>query len=867
MMVGGNTAATKERITIPVSGMHCAACVSKVEKALSDVAGVDEAQANLAASNAAVVCDIDQLSLPAVEEAVRGIGYQVPWERLELLVLGMMGSHCEEIITRALSELPGIVRVQVNLGTDTVTIEYASSLTSSALIKRTVRELGYQVSEKAGADSLDREREARQHEIRTQLRNLLLATPFGLLIMIGTFQTYWVLEDWLPDFLNNKYFLFGLTTPVVIGPARQFFVASWNGLRRGLTDMNLLYATGIGAAYGIAVVNTFWPDAGFGGRDATFYESAALLTWFVVLGRYLEALTRGRTSEAIRKLMRLQPKLAIVVRDGREEEIPADEVEAGDVCLVRPGASVPVDGVIVDGYSAVDESMITGESLPVEKQAGDTVIGGTINKTGAFRFRATQVGKETALAQIIRLVEDAQATKAPIQKLADSVAGHFILGVHALALAVFLFWFFAGFDLWFESGSRLIMSPYMLTEVGVFGFALLMSVAVLIISCPCAVGLATPAAIMGGSGIGAEHGILFKGADAIEAASKVQTVVFDKTGTLTKGEPSVTDVIATGGHRDDVLRLAAVIERSSEHPLGEAIMRGARERGLSLDDADSFSAIPGHGVEAAHEGRALLLGNRKLMADRAIELGSLAGEAERIEHEGKTAMFLAVDGRAAGLVAVADTLKPSSERAVQELRRLGIEVVMITGDNRRTAEAIARQLGIDRVLAEVLPKDKAEEVRRLQAGGRRVAMVGDGINDAPALAQADVGIAMGAGTDVAKETGEVILVKDDLLDVVAAVQVARFTMRRVRQNLTWAFGYNTLTIPIAAGILYPFVHQVVSPELAAMLMALSSLSVTMNSITMRGWRPPIRRGPASGRALEAEAAPERAQVAAPASGS
>jgi Cu+-exporting ATPase len=790
----------------------------------------------------------------------------VPWERLELLVLGMMGSHCEEIITRALSELPGVVRVQVNLGTDTVTVEYASSLTSAALIKRTVRELGYQVSEKAGADSLDREREARQQEIRTQFRNLLLATPFGLLIMIGTFQSYWVLKDLLPDFLNNKYFLFGLTTPVVIGPARQFFVASWNGLRRGLTDMNLLYATGIGAAYLIAVVNTFSPDAGFGGRDATFYESAALLTWFVVLGRYLEALTRGRTSEAIRKLMRLQPKLAIVVRDGREEEIPADEVEAGDICLVRPGASVPVDGVVIEGYSAVDESMITGESLPVEKQVSDTVIGGTINKTGAFRFRATQVGKETALAQIIRLVEDAQATKAPIQKLADSVAGHFILGVHALALAVFLFWFFAGFDLWFESGSRLIMSPYRLTEVGVFGFALLMSVAVLIISCPCAVGLATPAAIMGGSGIGAEHGILFKGADAIEAASKIQTVIFDKTGTLTKGEPSVTDVIALDDNRDEVLRLAAVIEKSSEHPLGEAIVRGARERGLSVIDADSFNAIPGHGVEASHDGRALLLGNRKLMTDRGIDLGRLADEAERIEQEGKTAMFLAVDGRAAGLVAVADTLKPSSERAVRELRRLGIEVVMITGDNRRTAEAIARQLVIDRVLAEVLPQDKAEEVRRLQAEGRRVAMVGDGINDAPALAQANVGIAMGAGTDVAKETGEVILVKDDLLDVVAAVQVAKFTMRRVRQNLTWAFGYNTLTIPIAAGILYPFVHQVVSPELAAMLMALSSLSVTMNSIAMRGWRPPVRRGGGSLPA-EAHAALERAPSPATAGGS
>jgi Cu+-exporting ATPase len=838
------TVPAKERITIPVGGMHCAACVSKVEAALGDVAGVAGAQANLAAGNAALVCDIEQLSLPAVEQAVRDIGYEVPWERLELLVLGMMGTHCQERIEAAVGELPGVVRVQVNLGTDSVSVEFAGSLASAAQIKRTIRELGYQVSEKeTGAGAVDREREARQREIRTQLVNLAWATPLGLLVMIGTFRGYWLLDEFLPAFLGNKYFLFGLTTPVVLGPARQFFVASWNGLRRGLTDMNLLYATGIGAAYTIAVINTFWPDAGFGGRDATFYESAALLTWFIVLGRYLEALTRGRTSEAIRKLMRLQPKLARVLRDGREEELPADEVEVGDVCLVRPGESVPVDGVVLDGYSAVDESMITGESIPVEKQAGDTVIGGTMNKTGAFRFRAMQVGKETALAQIIKLVEDAQATKAPIQKLADLVAGHFILGVHALALAVFLFWFFVGFDVWFEPGSRLMMSPYRLTEVGVFGFALLMSVVVLIISCPCAVGLATPAAIMAGSGIGAESGILFKGADAIEATSKLQTVIFDKTGTLTQGLPSVTDVVAGGLSRDEVLRLAAVVEKHSEHPLGEAIVRGARERGLDVADAESFAAVPGQGVEASWEGRALLLGNRRLMAERGVDISGLLAEAERLEGEGKTAMFLAAGGRAAGVVAVADTLKATSRRAVEALHGMGIEVVMITGDNQRTAEAIARQVGIRRVLAEVLPEDKAAEVRRLQEEGRRVAMVGDGINDAPALAQADVGIAIGSGTDVAKETGGVILVKDDLLDVVAAVQTARFTMRRVRQNLTWAFGYNTLTIPIAAGILYPFVSQVVSPELAALLMALSSLSVTMNSIAMRGWTPPVRRGP------------------------
>jgi Cu+-exporting ATPase len=783
-------------------------------------------------------------STDAAADAAPGPG--VPGNaEVDLLVLGMMGTHCQSIIERAIGEMPGVERVRVNLATDSVNVRYADDVISRARIVSTIGSLGYQVSEKEqGAAALDRERAAREHEIRVQFLNLLAATPLSLLIMLGTFRDYWFLDQFVPPFVASKYFLFALTTPVVFGPARQFFINSWNGLRRGFTDMNLLYATGIGASYFIAVINTFWPHAGFGGKDATFYESAALLTWFIVLGRYLEAVTRGRTSEAIRKLMRLQPKRARVLRDGVETEVPADDVAVGDVCVMRPGESVPVDGLVIDGYSAIDESMVTGESLPVEKKAGDTVIGGTMNKTGAFRFRATQVGKETALAQIIKLVEEAQTTRAPIQKLADAVAGHFILGVHLLALAVFLFWFFVGFDLWFDPDSRLLLSPYRLTEVGVFGFALLLSVTVLIISCPCAVGLATPAAIMGGSGIGAENGILFKGADAIEATSKLGVVVFDKTGTLTKGEPSVTDIVALGGDADRVLELAAIIEKNSEHPLGEAIVNNAKQRGIALHDPERFDAIPGHGVEATYGGQSLLLGNRKLMAERGIGLGRLQEEAERLERDGKTAMFVAAGGQPLGIVAVADTLKPTSQRAVRALHSLGLEVAMITGDNRRTAEAIGRQVGIDRVLAEVLPQDKASEIKRLQDQGRRTAMVGDGVNDAPALAQADVGIAMGAGTDVAKETGHVILMKDDLLDVVAAVQVARFTMRRVRQNLIWAFGYNTLSIPIGAGLLYPFVAQVVSPELAAFLMAISSLSVTLNSMAMRGYRPPIRRKPA-----------------------
>jgi len=875
-----NSQLTTREITLPVSGMTCAACVRKVEKALTRLAGVEEANVNLSAGRAGVTYDPNQVALPQMEKAITEIGYEVPLARLDLLVLGMTPGHCDLIIEKALRALPGVREVVVNCATDSVRVDYLDVAVSPAAIKKTIRELGYEVSEKGeGEAGVDRERELRKLEIRRQRVNMLIAWPLALVVMLGTFGDYEPLKGIVPSFMSEKLFLFALTTPLVIGPGRQFFINSWNGLRRGLTDMNLLYATGIGAAYLIAVINTFFPDAGFGGEKATFYEAAALLIAFIVLGRYLEALTRGRTSEAIRKLMNLQAKRAIVVRDGREIEVPADEVEIGDTVLVRPGESVPVDGVVIDGSSAVDESMVTGESMPVDKRPGDEVIGGTINRTGAFRFRATRVGAETALAQIIKLVEDAQTSKAPIQALADRVAGHFILAVHALALAVFLFWFFVGHDLWFDADTKLILTPYSLEDLEVFGFALLISVTVLVISCPCAVGLATPAAMMAGTGKAAEYGILFKGADAVEAASKAQVIVLDKTGTLTKGEPSLTDVIpATAASilrtdrpsglsanapndadrpfsAEELIRLAASAEKNSEHPLAEAIVRAARERGIEVSEPNSFDSIPGHGIEAIVDGIAVLLGNRKLLADRGIDIAPLSADAERLENEGKTAMFVATSQaeqgsgsqpnswHLAGIVAVADTLKETSARAVVELKRLGLEVVMITGDNSRTAEAIAAQAGIDRVLAEVLPQDKAAEVRRLQDEGKRVAMVGDGVNDAPALAQADVGMAIGSGTDVAKETGDVILIRDDVLDVAAAVQVARAAMRLVRQNLLWAFGYNAAAIPLAAGVLYPFFSQIVSPELAALLMATSSFSVTMNTLRMRGYKPPVKRGP------------------------
>ena len=837
-------------ISLPVQGMTCASCVSHVESALKELPGVSDVVVNLGTNKASLNFDPTQVSITDFQRAVSDAGYSMPTQEMNLHVSGMTCASCVGNVERALNELPGVAGVSVNLGLEKARVQYIPEVVTASQMKRAVRDVGYEaVVQDAAIDNLDRERKVREEEIRRQGRNLLIAGIIGVLVMIGTFyDMLGPFQRIVPEFLSYKWVLGLLTTPIVFGPGRQFFVNSWRGLKHGVTDMNLLYATGIGASYGIAVINTLFPNAGFGGEGATFFESAALLTAFIVLGRWLEALTRGRTSEAIRKLMKLQPKVANIIRDGHEITIPADEVETGDLIAVRPGESIPVDGMVRDGYSAVDESMLTGESLPVEKKAGDAVIGGTINKTGAFKFVATKVGKDSALAQIIKLVEDAQASKAPIQKLADWVAGHFILGVHLLAVLVFVFWFFIGYDLFFDAGSRFILSPFALGDIGVFGFSLLLSVTVLVISCPCAVGLATPSAMMAGTGKAAEFGVLFKGAEAIEKASKIQTIVFDKTGTLTKGEPSVTDIVA--GLKDNVsdkkqqmkiLRFTAIAEQNSEHPLGEAIVRGAHTNALDLPAPEWFNSIPGHGVEAKIEGVSVLVGNRKLMSERSIDFRALMPQAEKLETGGKTVMFVALDGQPAGLIAVADTLKETSVEAIRRLRQMKLETVMITGDNRRTAEAIARQVGIDQVLAEVLPQDKAEEVKKLQALGRRVAMVGDGVNDAPALAQAEVGIAIGSGTDVAKETGDVILIKSDLNDVIVALEVARATMNKVKQNLFWAFIYNTLGIPLAAGFLYPALRLVVSPEVASAFMAISSVSVTLNTLLLKGFSPSILR--------------------------
>ena len=831
-----------ERTAISIRGMTCASCAQTIEKTLRETDGVLDATVNFAAEKAIVDFDPSRVDRKGLEKAIKDVGYEPVRHEIVLKALGMASPHCAGLVEKALLDTPGVLSADINFSIETVRVGYDPSIVTVTQIKKAISDAGYKPMDVEGESVEDREREARRQDIRKQGVFTALSWLLSVPIMLGTFREYFGISGFTPEWLASTYVLWALTTPLMVGPGAQFFIGTYRGLKHGYTDMNLLIATGTGAAYILGIVNTLFPEAGFGGPKVAFFETAALLIAFLVTGRYLEALTKGRTSEAIRKLMGLKAKTARIVRDGQEVEIPVDDVVVGDLVIVRPGEKVPVDGMVRAGYSAVDESMITGESIPVEKKIGDEVIGATINKTGFLKFEATKVGKETALAQIVKLIEDAQAAKPKIQRLADKVAGRFILAVHVLALFTFLFWFFAGYDAYFRGGTFLLSSTSLFSiSPGVF--SLLLAITVLIISCPCAVGLATPSAIMAGTGKGAEFGVLIKGGDALERAHKVDTIVLDKTGTLTRGEPSLTDVVASDGvGQREALHLAAIAERGSEHPLGEAIVRGADSRGIRVEDADQFVAIPGHGVAAEFRGRAILLGNRKLMRDRGVrEVETFLPHVERLEAEGKTAMLLSVDGVAAGVIAVADTLKEHSAEAVARLKKMGLDVVMLTGDNRRTAEAIARKVGIERVLAEVLPEDKANEMKRFQSQGRIVAMVGDGINDAPALTQADVGIAIGSGTDIAKEAGHIILVKEDLRDIVTALELSRKTIRKIKQNLFWAFIYNGAGVPLAAGLLYPLFPVLVSPELAALFMATSSLSVTLNTLLLKRFKPSLLR--------------------------
>jgi P-type Cu+ transporter len=840
---GGHVLTKLKELTIQVDGMSCAGCEKTIRRALDGLPGIDAIQVNVIDGKVHVSYDPERARPLDMMIAIQGTGYAPSEVEVSFTIEGMTCAGCVSKVENAVGSLPGVTDVKVALTAGIARVRYYPGTVEMQAIRAAIAELGYTAEERSDeAASYDRERDSREREIRRQGINNLIAWPLALVVMASLMQPMWIFPYFLPDWLHSPWIMLAATTPIVFGPARQFFVHSWFGLLRGVADMNLLYAIGIGAAYAIAVVNTLFPDAGFGGIGATFYETAALLSAFILLGRYLEAKTKGRASEAIRNLMSLQPKKARVLRGDEEVEVSVDDVVQGDLIVVRPGDSIPVDGVITRGASVIDESMLTGESVPVEKHVGDEVVGATINRSGSFTFRATRVGSETALAQIVKLVENAQASKAPIQRLADWIAGNFIVGVVGLSILVFSFWFFIGFDRYFTPDASFILSPYGLAEVSVFGFALLLTVTTLVISCPCAVGLATPTAMTGGFGKGAENGILFKGADAVEEMTKIDAIIFDKTGTLTEGEPSLTDVVPVAGwDRRELLKLAAIAEYGSEHPLGQAIVAGTRAEGIPVTEADEFEALIGRGVKAVWEGNRILLGTRRLMEAEEVDTSSLLPAAEKMEAAGKTAMFMAVDGHPTGIIAVADTLKGQAADAVQRLQRAGIDVWMITGDNQRTAEAIARQVGIDHVLAEVLPADKAREVEKLQEQGYKVAMVGDGINDAPALAQANIGMAIGSGTDVAKETGDVILVREDLREVFSALEIARATLRKVRQNLFWAFIYNTLAIPLGMGILFPINGLIVSPEFAALLMIVSSLSVMLSASTLRWYKTTLQR--------------------------
>ncbi|AKB37613.1 Copper-translocating P-type ATPase [Methanosarcina siciliae C2J] len=825
--ISGQKTGAKE-ITLGVSGMTCSACALNIEKVLKKKEGVDSVAVNLELGRAKVSFEPSLISPKEIGEAIESIGYKVEKDKVTLNLQGMSCASCAANIEKILNKTDGVISVSVNFPLEKAFVEFDSSRISVREIIAAVQGIGYGASAQAETvEYEDREQVSREAEIRRQKNNLIVALLLGIPISLGNMSMMLPFLSFVPPIFSNPMVLFVLSTLVLLFPGRQFFVGTFKGFKHGVTDMNLLIAAGTGSAYLISVASTFL-DLG-PGYNSLYYDTVAFLIIFIVFGRYLEARARGRTSEAIRKLMGLRAKTSRILVDGEEKEVTVEEVVVGDIVVVRPGEKIPVDGVVVEGSSAIDESMITGESIPVEKGTGDTVIGATLNKTGSFRFRATKVGADTALAQIIRLVEAAQTSKAPIQRIADVFAGNFIVAVHIIALLAFFFWFFIGYWRYGVGESTDLggISPFL--------FSLLIAITVLVISCPCAVGLATPAAIMVGTGKGAENGILIKGGEALEQAHKLNTIVFDKTGTLTEGTPKLTDVFAVSGREEnEVLFIAATAEKGSEHPLGEAIVRGAEDRKISLTEAKNFRSIPGKGIEAYIENQKILLGTRKLMEESSIPFEGLEAEMRTFEEHGKTAMLVASGDEAIGLVAVADTLKENSKEAVETLKKMGIEVVMITGDNAITAGAIAAEVGIPRVLAEVLPEDKANEIKKLQMEGKLVGMVGDGINDAPALIQSDVGIAMGAGTDVAMESAKIVLIKNDPKDVVAALKLSRLTINKIKQNLTWAFGYNTIGIPIAAGILYPIFDQIlITPALAAAFMALSSVSVTTNSLLMK----------------------------------
>ena len=816
------------REIIGISGMTCAACAKRIERAVGKLEGVAQASVNFAAEKLSVEYDAQKVSLDKIKEAVREAGYGIVEERRKNTVTipigGMTCAACANRIERVLSKKEGVLRASVNFATENATVEYDPQKIRLSAIRQAIEDIGYKALS-IEKKTVDEDKLRKEKEIRTLWTKFIVSAVFAvpLLYLAMAPMIAW-LPFPIPGFLEPMHHPLNyalaqiiLVIPVIVA-GRKFYTVGFKALIQRSPNMDSLIAVGTSAAVIYSLYSTWriW-SGNMHAVENLYFETAGVIITLILLGKSLEAVSKGKTSEAIKKLMGLAPKTAIVIQDGKETEIPIDEVEIGDVILVRPGEKIPVDGEIIEGHTAIDESMLTGESIPVDKKVGDRVYAASLNTNGMIRFKATRVGSDTALAQIIRLVEEAQGSKAPIAKLADIVSGYFVPIVVAVAVIAFAGWLIAGKSL---------------------VFALTIFISVLVIACPCALGLATPTAIMVGTGKGAEYGILIKSGEALEITHKINTIVFDKTGTITEGKPEVTDIITTADvSQEYLLKLAASGEKGSEHPLGKAIVRKAEEEKLELAKVERFEAIPGHGIEVVIEGRNVLIGNRKLMEERGIFLDELSDQSDRLANEGKTPMYVAVDNHMSGIIAVADVVKENSARAIKQLQAMGIEVVMITGDNRKTAEAIAKQVGIDRVLAEVLPQDKSHAVKKLQAEGKKVAMVGDGINDAPALVQADIGIAIGSGTDVAMESADIVLMKSDLMDVPTAIHLSRSTIRTIKQNLFWAFGYNVAGIPIAAGLLYLFGGPLLNPMFAAAAMSLSSVSVLTNALRLKRFKP------------------------------
>ncbi|GMG66237.1 heavy metal translocating P-type ATPase [Tetragenococcus halophilus] len=816
--------------TYNIEGMTCASCVQAVEKSVGKLDGVQEVAVNLATEKMDVSYDSTVVAGSDIEGAVESAGYKalknIASQSFD--IEGMTCASCVQAIEKSVGKVDGVQEVAVNLATEKMNVSYDEDAINAGDIIKAVQDAGYQAaveSDKVSSDDADKKQKQMKDLWLRFLGSAIFALPL-LYIAMGPMLPFGGLP--IPEFLDPVQHTvtfavvqLALTLPVIY-LGRSFYTVGFKSLFKGHPNMDSLIAIGTTAALLQGIVMTALLVMGrvevHHGHPDLYFESAAVILTLITLGKYLEAVSKGKTSDAIKKLMGLAPKTARVIRNDKEVEISIDEVVTDDIVVVRPGDKIPVDGELVDGSSAVDESMITGESIPIEKQVGDKVVGASINKNGSFYFKATKVGKDTTLSQIIKLVEDAQGSKAPIAKLADKVSGVFVPIVIALAVLSGLAWFLLGQESWV--------------------FALTITISVLVIACPCALGLATPTAIMVGTGKGAENGVLIKSGDALEGTQKVQTIVFDKTGTITEGKPIVTDIINYNGYDEKaVLTLAASAETGSEHSLGEAIVESAKDRGVTLQTVKDFQSIPGHGIQVAVEGQTVLLGNKKLITENNIATLDAQEVSDRLANEGKTPMFIAAGGQLIGIVAVADTIKENSIAAIDKLHHMGLQVAMITGDNKRTAEAIAKQVGIDRIFSEVLPEDKANEVEKLQNEGLHVAMVGDGINDAPALAQANVGVAIGSGTDVAIESADIVLMRSDLMDVPTAVELSRATIKNIKQNLFWAFAYNTIGIPIAMGILYLFGGPLLNPMFAGAAMSLSSVSVLLNALRLKGFKP------------------------------